>query len=192
MTRNRKIAVTGGIGSGKSALCNILKERGYPVFSCDEISNELWQDERHLARLKSAFPSCVESGILQKSALSALVFSDENALKKLNEISHPAIMERLFTEMSKHPLAFAEVPLLFEGGFEREFDDIIVVVREKQARVEALKTRSGWSEEEILSRMARQFDYGKIKDKHCIIIENNGSVSNLAVQADEVIKRLGI
>ncbi|MDE6677392.1 MAG: dephospho-CoA kinase, partial [Clostridia bacterium] len=135
MTRNKKIAITGGIGSGKSLFCEILKEKGYSVFSCDSISKQLRKEEEYLSLVKDAFPECVINGSLSEFALSEKVFSDGAARKKLESISHPLIMQRLFAEMEKQPVSFAEVPLLFEGGFEGSFDAVIALVRPKEARI---------------------------------------------------------
>ena len=60
--KQSKIAVTGGLGSGKSAVCQILKDLGYPVFSCDEINRELWGEEEYLGILAKTFPDCPADG----------------------------------------------------------------------------------------------------------------------------------
>ena len=111
-----KIAVTGGIGSGKSTVCRILQEQGYPVFSCDEINRALWQEKDYLDGLRTRFPSCFTDGKPDKKALSALVFSDRKALERLNAYAHPRIYARLKEQMeSVGRDCFAEVPLLFYG-----------------------------------------------------------------------------
>lgn len=190
--QSKRIAVTGGIGSGKSALCGILKERGYPVFSCDEISKQLRREEEYIALLKEAFPDCAPNGIFSEAALSEKVFSDSNALEKLNHIAHPLIMKRLLEEMSAHAVAFAEVPLLYEGGFENLFDGVIAVVREEIARVASVTVRSGLSEAQVLARIKSQFDYRKLNEKKCFVIENDGSLEELKRKTEEVFLRLGL
>ncbi|MDE6059165.1 MAG: dephospho-CoA kinase [Clostridia bacterium] len=190
MTRNKKIAITGGIGSGKSLFCEILKEKGYSVFSCDSISKQLRKDEEYLALVKDAFPECVINGSLSESALSERVFSDEAARKKLESISHPLIMQRLFAEMEKRPISFAEVPLLFEGGFESSFDAVIALVRPKEARIESVIARSALTREQVILRMQSQFDYNRIAEKNCFVIENNGTYENLKEKADEILSEL--
>lgn len=190
--QSKRIAVTGGIGSGKSALCEILRERGFPVFSCDEISKQLRGEEEYIALLEAAFPDCVLNGIFSEAALSEKVFSDSNALEKLNAIAHPLIMKRLFEEMSAYSVAFAEVPLLYEGGYESLFDGVIAVVREESARVASVTARSGLSEAQVLARMKSQFDYCKLNEKKCFIVENDGSLADLKRKAEEVLIRLSL
>lgn len=187
MTRNKKYAVTGGIGSGKSAFCQEIKKLGYPVFSCDEIYAELCRDKNYLSRLKELFPDCFCGETLTRAALAQKVFSDEEALKKLNALAHPLIMERLYAEMQKHPLSFAEVPLLYEGGYEKDFDGVIVLRRKKEERVRSVMARDGLSEAEIRARMARQTE--EIRH-NCILVENDGDLKALRQKAQEAIRRL--
>ena len=89
------VAITGGIGSGKSTVASLIKERGFPVFSCDEINRELLSQKDYVKTLTELFPDTVEGGIFQKSKLASRIFSDPAALKKLNEFSHPVIMNIL-------------------------------------------------------------------------------------------------
>ncbi len=191
MTQSKKIAITGGIGSGKSAFSALLREKGYPVFSCDEIYAELRREPQYVTALQAVFPDCVKDGTIDKSALSKKVFSDEKELMKLNALSHPLIMERLLQKMERERVCFAEVPLLYEGGFEGLFDGVILLKREKSARIAAVKLRDGLSEEEILARIARQRDHDA-SCGGCIVIENDGTLSDLRGKADEVLKRLRI
>lgn len=186
MTLNKKIALTGGIGSGKSTAGELLREMGYPVFSCDEIYAELSNEKDFLDLLASRFPDCVTCGKLDRKKLSETVFSDEAALHALNALSHPLIYARLLKYMDKFPLSFAEVPLLFESGRESDFDEVFVVVREKSARIASIKARSGLSETEILARMAKQYDYSSLPE-FCKVIENNGTRSDLREKLQKMI-----
>lgn len=187
MKQNKKIAVTGGIGSGKSAVCALLKKRGLPVFSCDEIYAELTEEPAFLSKLREAFPGCVEKDALNRKKLSALVFSDEKELKKLNEIAHPAIMERLLRRMEQYELSFAEVPLLFEGGFEGLFDGVLVLVRDEKKRIAAVSERDGLREEEIRLRIDRQYDYRTLSE-HCVVLKNDGTLEALDAQLAAYLK----
>lgn len=186
-----KIAVTGGIGSGKSAVCRILKERGYPVFSCDEINRTLLSEKSYLDGLCALFPACVKDGKLNKAALSALVFSDKEALKTLNAYAHPRISERLRREMEgTEKTCFAEVPLLFESGMTKQFDGAIVVLRNKEERIRAVVTRDGLTAEKAEARMKQQFDYDGPLPDGCLVIENDGDEAALREKVDEALKAL--
>ena len=186
-----KIAVTGGIGSGKSAVCRILKERGYPVFSCDEINRTLLSEKSYLDGLCALFPACVKDGKLNKAALSALVFSDKEALKTLNAYAHPRIAERLRRDMEgAEKTCFAEVPLLFESGMTKRFDGAIVVLRNKEERIRAVVARDGLTAEQAKARMKQQFDYDGPLPDGCLAIENDGDEAALREKVNDVLEAL--
>ena len=186
-----KIAITGGIGSGKSAVCRILKERGYPVFSCDEINRTLLSEKSYLDGLCALFPACVKDGKLNKAALSALVFSDKEALKTLNAYAHPRISERLRRDMEgAEKTCFAEVPLLFESGMTKQFDCAIVILRNKEERIRAVVTHDGLTAEQAEARMKQQFDYDGPLPDGCLAIENDGDEAALCNKVDDVLEAL--
>ncbi len=157
----KKIAITGGIGSGKSLVRKIIMKRGFPVFSCDDIYAEVINSELYIREICRCFPSAIIDGKIDKKRLSEIVFQNDDARKKLNGIAHPLIMSQLFKQMDAcaHEYVFAEVPLLFEGGFEDFFDEVIVVMRNKQNRINAVQVRDKLSKKEVLSRMDAQIDY---------------------------------
>ena len=184
----KKIAITGGIGCGKSLVAKYVAEMGYPIFSCDEINRNLLTDPDYIERIKNVFPNCVNDGKIDKNTLKNTVFCDKKALKWLNDIAHPVIMTRLFSAMKKSDseFVFAEVPLLFEGGYERDFDAIIIIKRDINERIKAVQQRDGLSEEEIKNRIAAQFDYTnlekRIQNMNVHIIENEGDPPAGALQ----------
>lgn len=188
---SRRIAVTGGIGSGKSALLCHLGER-FPVFSCDEINRRLLGEEDYLSALRGIFPDCFEGGALDRKALSEKIFSSEEARERLNALSHPLILARLARETSAYPLSFSEVPLLFECGLCGYFDGAIVVLRDRASRVKALLER-GLGEEEIARRMAAQRDWETLPHSDEIplyFLKNDGNLEELFRKADEIAAKL--
>ncbi len=172
MKQSRKFAVTGGIGSGKSYVLARICAYGYPVFSCDEISRDLWEMEAYRKELLGRFPQCADGADIDKAKLTKLVFSDPAALARLEAFSHPRIMETLLARMEEHPVSFAEVPLLFEGGYEHLFEAVIAVRRPEEERIRAVMARDGVTEEQVRRRMARQLDPAELAQKPCFLLEN--------------------
>lgn len=192
-----KIAVTGGIGSGKSTVCEIISALGYSVFSCDKINSEIRESADYVEKISAAFPSAVEYGCVNRKILASIVFNNPTALKKLNAITHPLIMKELIMQMDscEDRLVFSEVPLLFEGGYQDIFDKIIIVSRCEQDRILAVQLRDGLSEEEIKSRIKNQIDYSKIYNyikegdsSKVHILTNSDSLSDLKQKTIELIK----
>ena len=192
MTQSKKIAITGGIGSGKSALCGVLRGLGYAVFSCDEISAQLWKDAQYLKSLSAAFPDCCTADGIDRKKLTEKVFSDGAARRRLNALAHPQIMQKLFNEMAAHAVSFAEVPLLYEEGLEGAFDGVIALRRPLEQRVASVRARDGLNDGEIARRMAAQLDAAELDKKQCFLLENDGRMQTLERGAREALLYFGI
>lgn len=186
----KKIAITGGIGSGKSAVLHIFEEMGYPTFSCDEIYRDVIQSPSYIQKISEVFPECILEGKIDRKLLAQLVFQNEEKLAILNAIAHPLIMERLSQNMDNcnGDTVFAEVPLLFEGNYENLFDKVFVVLRNKEARIQSVIQRDQISEQSVKNRINSQFDFedpkNEIRLKNCnvIFIKNQGDLSALKNQ----------
>lgn len=113
------LGITGGTGCGKTTLLRGIREQGGMVLDCDEIYHELLRrDNGLLAAIGARFPGTVEQGQLQRKQLGALVFSDEEALRDLNRITHSAVKQEVLNQLKKAPaLAAIDAIALFEGGF---------------------------------------------------------------------------
>lgn len=186
------VAVTGGIGSGKSTVIGMIRKMGYPVFSADEISRTIYADPRLQEKIERHFPECISEMGIDRAKLSGIVFSDKDRLEMLNSITHPAIMENLFLEMEKSTsvLVFAEVPLLFEEGYERRFDQVIVVLRDRESRIASVQVRDGLSKEEVVARIKNQFDYEKNKIIAHTLIYNDGDLNALYQKVERAINEI--
>ena len=193
-----KIAITGGIGSGKSTAISYIRSLGYPVFSCDQIYNEIIKTKVYIDQIAKVFPDAYQNGGINRNILSKIVFSNPEKREILNGISHPLVMRALYKQMSncKDEYTFAEVPLLFEGNFENEFDYVIVIQRNERIRMEDVKKRSGLSIEDIKKRIDAQFKYdtqeGRDRLKKCkaYIIDNEKDKENLFKELQEVICKI--
>lgn len=195
MTQNRensqkRIAITGGIGSGKSTVAAMIEEAGYPVFSCDEIYREVQTSEEYRRNISRYFGEAIENGVLNREKLAEIVFSDDEKRKILNSVTHPMIMRRLYERMSAFGTAFAEVPLLFEGGFEKDFDDVIVVYRNPEERIAAVCKRDKTDEEKVIARIKKQADYEKIIKEGHTVIYNDGDLVSLRKKVLSTLEKI--
>ncbi len=192
----QRIAITGGIGSGKSCALRFFAGRGEKTYSCDEIYREMMDEPAYVEKIAQAFPDCVRAGKIDKKALAAFVFSDERARERLNQIAHPTIMRRLREKMDEcaNTRVFVEIPLLFENGYEGEFDFVVVLLREREKRIADLLQRDGCTKAEIEARMQAQFSYdeqalqSRLQTIPHAYVKNDGGVQELEEELNRLMK----
>ena len=192
------VAVTGGIGSGKSLVLQYLHELKYSVFSCDELYKDIIVTEEYIQKVAKLFPSAVENGEINRKRLSELIFYDDAKRMQLNGIAHPMIMDLLMQKMKEAEgrIIFAEVPLLFEGNYESLFNRILFVNRDKLERAVAVEARDGLSMEHIKKRIDAQFDSesveGKrrLRDAKVYILNNNATTEKLKEEISAFLNSL--
>lgn len=182
-----RIAVIGGIGSGKSEVMKIAKERGFFCLSADEINAELLKTPSYIQKIATLFPSAVANGVVDKGALAKIVFSDQNERKKLNALAHPEIM-RVISECKESPLA-VELPLFIEGGDEA-FDEIVYVRAPLFKRIARLKKGRGMSVKQAVSRIRSQVPSAVLRAKATMIVDNSRSLSALQARANKTFNQI--
>ena len=188
---NVKIAITGGICSGKTSVAQIIRQKGYTVISCDEIYGKLLEDRNFINLLIGEFGEITNAdGALDRSKLSEIVFNDREKLKKLNSITHLKIIQRAFEQMTGGGVFFCEVPLLFEGAFEKLFDGVIVVLRKLEDRIAALTQRNNISKNQALNRINSQFDYDNCNFITYYVIHNDKDLIKLQDDTLIVLKKI--
>ncbi len=182
-----RIAVIGGIGSGKSEVMKIAKERGFFCLSADEINAELLKTPSYIQKIATLFPSVVSNGVVDKGALAKIVFSDRGERKKLNALAHPEIM-RVISECKESPLV-VELPLFIEGGDEA-FDEIVYIRTPFFKRISRLKKGRGMSVKQAVSRIRSQVPSAVLRAKATIVIDNSRSLSALQARANETFNQI--
>lgn len=155
-----RVAVTGGIGSGKSTVCRLFAGLGVPVYDSDLRARELMNEDRELrTRISAAFgPDSYRDGTLDRRYLAESVFGDPQRLAQLDAIVHPAVFadfERWVSEQSGDYVVL-ECAILFESGMDRCVDRVVAVVAPESLRVERASRRDGVSADRIRRRMAAQ------------------------------------
>ena len=191
MRNNIRIAVTGGMGSGKSTVVAAIKEMGYDTISCDEVYAELTEREELLAKLSDTFGDVLApDGKLDRKKLSDIVFGDKLKLQKLNDITHSAVMNEVLSRSESSDICFCEVPLLFEGGFQRLFDAVIVVLRDKEKRIDSVIKRDNIVRNEVELRMGSQFNYDNSIFSEYYVIHNNRNLKNLRSATLKIIEKI--
>ena len=194
-----KIGLTGGIGSGKSTVARRFAELGASVYSADEIARRaLEPGEPCYQSVIDAFGTSIlaDDERIDRKALAAIVFSDEQKRKQLNEIIHPFVIEQLFSrakaELSgrEHAIAIFDVPLLFESGLDKQMDRTIVVACKETERVRRIVERDRVSPEHALSRIRAQMPEEERRQRADYVLENNDSFDELFGQIDALYKLL--
>lgn len=182
-----KVAVTGGIGAGKSEFMRAVKELGIRTYSADEINAELLRDKRYIEKLSEAFPLAVKDGKVDKSVLREEVFSDEKKRKTLNALAHPEIRRKI-EEITGD--AVVEVPLLFESGMTDLFDRVIVVTAGEDVRINRIVSTRNISKYLAKNIIKNQTtDDERLKRADYVAI-NDGTRKDLYEQAKNIIKRI--
>ena len=182
-----KVAVTGGIGAGKSEFMRAVKELGIRTYSADEINAELLRDKRYIEKLSAAFPLAVKDGKVDKAALREEVFSDDEKRKTLNALAHPKIRRKI-EEITGD--AVIEVPLLFESGMTDLFDRVIVVTAGEDVRINRIVSTRNISKDLAKNIIKNQAsDDERIKRADYVAI-NDGTRKDLYEQAKNIIKRI--
>ena len=179
------IAITGGIGSGKSTALDVLRAAGFLVLSSDGIVGELYKKRSVKKFLKHLFPSAVTGIInlkINRKEIAKITFTDKEKHTALTKHVTALVLKEIIRRAQKSGgVTFAEVPLLFECDFTPHFNGVIVVTRNKEERIKSVISRSSLTREQVLERMAAQVDYDSIDISPYIVIENNGDKESLKI-----------
>ncbi len=176
------IAITGGIASGKSTFCQLLREHGYQVHSADTIAHNQYSKLSVQQSLVDMFgEQILVNGVLSREVIGDIVFKDKEKRLALNELLHPLILHDMqnIYDKSTEQYCFFEVPLLFEAKLEQCFDCNVLVYSERRIQVGRLVQNRNISKEKALAIIDSQF---KIEDKKRLsdyIILNNNTIDAL-------------
>ena len=181
-----KIAVIGGIGSGKSRVIECLDQLGESTCDCDKIYKDILCDREYIRRIGELF-GVVKDGVVDKKALGEIVFSDENKLKKLNALAHPLVFKKIDEIYSKQDRNLYVEVSAFDESMVKYFDEIVYVKSEQSQRVERIKKRNNFEENYILSIISRQKPEEKMQDIADFVIVNYSTLEELGRQVEYLI-----
>lgn len=174
-----KIGITGGIGSGKTTICKVFELLGIPVFYADTAAKSVMQNDPVLVNaVKELFgdKSYSPTGLLDRAYLAAKVFADENELKKLNSIVHPAVF-RAFDQWSLKqdnvPYVVKEAALLYESKSYQDCNYTILVTSPMELKLKRVISRDKTTEEEVRKRMLRQWSDEEKEKLASFVLNNN-------------------
>lgn len=193
-----RVGLTGGIGSGKTTVAQLIHAAGIPVIDADVIAREVVEPgQPALDELAVEFGSDIlyDDGSLNRGELAQRAFASSAATARLNAITHPKIEQRtaeLFAELQQqgHDIVVWDMPLLVDKGYDKQMDAVIVVDVDADTRMKRLVSYRGLAADDAARRIATQVGDEERRQAATYIIDNHGSIENLAPQVDEIITQL--
>ncbi|MDO4756375.1 MAG: dephospho-CoA kinase [Parabacteroides sp.] len=174
------IAITGGIGSGKTYISNLLQERGIPIYNADNEAKRLMLGDEVIRRglIGLLGDNVYLNDELNKPLLASYLFSSPGHVKQINSIVHPRVkvdFQEWLKSKQENEVAGIESAILFEAGFQDSVDFVLMVFAPMQLRLERAMARDGASEQQIRERMAAQLDEDKKTEMSDFVLINDGS-----------------
>ena len=184
------IGLCGGSGSGKGAVSSIFSEIGIPSIDTDAVYREMTlSDSPCMRELRGEFGDEVvnSQGGLDRARLASIVFNDPSRLKTLNKIAHSFILDETRRRLAKYsdeglPAAIVDAPVLFESGFDKECDEIICVLADRDVRIARIMSRDGITLDAAEKRIASQMTDEILISKCDHVIYNNSDIESLREQ----------
>lgn len=188
------IAVTGGIGSGKTFVSNLLKERGIPIYNSDDEAKRLMLSDDGIRQdlVTLLGKDVYRDGVLNKPLLVSYLFSDADNAARINAIVHPRVkadFQRWLSEHQDVEIAGMECAILYEAGFQDAVDCVLMVYAPEVLRIERAMKRDGATEKQICDRIAAQMDDEEKRLRADFVVYTDGSIP-LEVQLSELIKQI--
>lgn len=199
MLELKKIAITGGLASGKSTVCQFFQELGAYIVSSDAIVHELLEHPKDLGQkiLLTLGSDILQNGKIDRKILADKVFGNRDQLRKLEKILHPAVLQEIehryeqVRREKKYTSFVVEMPLLYEIQVEG-FYDVVVTVVASDAVAKSRFVAKGHTEQEYEKRMSRQLDPSIKAKKASYTLINNGSLDDLRREVEKINTLIGV
>lgn len=208
----RTLAVTGGIGSGKSAVCRILEDKGVPVYDSDSRTKALYDtDDVLVDKIESALGVQLRDigGRLDRRRLASLVFSDASRLSALEKVVHPYVLDdfirwrkkcaediaagvlKWHPEAGQVPFAVIESAIILEKPLFRDVcDKVLIVDAPEEVRLGRAMERDNVPEQLIRERMKRQDSFSHGSCPSAVVLDNSGDLSSLESKVSSILRTL--
>lgn len=189
-----RIAITGGIGSGKSYVSDLLEKRGIPIYNADNESKRLTVSDVNIREglIELLGEEVYQEGMLNKPLLASYLFASPENAAKVNGIIHPRVKADFLQWVDEHRhvgVVGLESAILYESGFDDVVDAVVMVYAPKSLRLQRAMKRDQASETQVRARMAAQMDDEEKRRRADYVVMNDGSIS-LEEQLDVLVEHL--
>lgn len=193
-----KIGLTGSIGTGKSTVSKLLRERGIAVIDADLLSREIVKKGQEcLNDLKNVFGNQILTldGELDRKKLGQIVFSDDGKLELLNSITHPHIRRRMKDQMNElesknNKVIVLDIPLLFEAKMEDLVHIVLVVFAKEEIQIKRIMERDNCTQEEAMRIIKTQISQQDKISKSDYTIDNSGTIEELKEKLNGFLEKI--
>lgn len=188
-----RIGITGGIGSGKSYVCQLLKQRGIPIYHCDDEAKRLMVESSTIRQELNQLigKDAYRDGQLNKPLIAQYLFADTTHAAQINSIVHPVVKQDFIEWVARQKAStiVQECALLFETEFTDTVDCSILIYAPLDVRLRRVMQRDHATRQQVLARMAQQMDEEEKRKLADFIILNDGT-TNLNEQIEELLERI--
>ena len=194
----KTIAITGGIGSGKSTFCSKLKERGFKIHSSDEQVAKIYKnpEKKFVTYLRTiGLSKSISKKNIDKKIISKIIFENKQIRKKLELYIFKIVRKKRSDfikkeKQKKTKLIFIDIPLLFENNLEKQFNKVISIIASKQVRLKRLKKTRKMTENQFKNITSSQTSDVIRKKKSDYVIYNNSTLKDYKIKINKLISKL--
>lgn len=185
-----KIGIAGGIGSGKSYVCQRIRQQGFEVYDCDDAAKRLIRTSLEIRQQLTAligpgvYTDVEGEAVLNKAVVAKFLLTSESNAQAIDRIVHPAV----FKDFIESGLQWMESALMFESGIYKLVDKVVAVVAPKEIRIRRVMERDHISREKVLEWMNRQMDQKEIIHRADYVIINDGE-TDIDQQLENIIRQ---
>lgn len=185
-----KIGIAGGIGSGKSYVCQRIRQLGFEVYDCDDAAKRLIRTSLEIRQQLTAligpevYTDVEGESVLNKAVVAKFLLTSESNAQAIDRIVHPAV----FKDFIESGLQWMESAIMFESGIYKLVDKVVAVVAPKEIRIRRVMERDHISREKVLEWMNRQMDQKEIIHRADYVIINDGE-TDIDQQLENIIRQ---